>query len=524
MRRSNKILRVPADPALRDRLRREAAILLKERVLLPPASFDTLELMAVELIRKLEVSEEYTDFAIVLIGNESWRPTIAATPFHRRLLLLPQCLKSDGFCKGSFDELGLLCAGCKGCIISDVLSEVEDLGYTTLVAEGTTVAIGLVEEGSIDAVIGVSCMPVLQRSFDQVSKAAVPVIGLPLMYDGCSNTNVDNQWLLDELRTNVPNNQLEPLSASLIKTKVQEYFTDLNLHSFFHPASRVELLAKEMMSQGGHRMRPLMSVLSYLAYSEEKDEKITMNVAMIIECFHKASLVHDDIEDNSDQRYNNETLHKKHGVAMAINVGDYLIGKGYHLLTGLPLNNDIITQCLQVISLSHVRLTLGQGADIMLDPWNEAFKTDLAFEIFRLKTGEAVKVALLLGAIAGCAPESDLRVLEIFSESFGIAYQIRDDLSEFREKNEGERLIDFPFLVALFNENSAGRGTSNQHMQDDPATLEKFRESIDRLDIVSKAETILREYIDKCYLELDKLQNLRLRLSLYGVMGKIFPN
>ncbi len=503
-------------------MRKEAALLVNGQNLLPPASFDTLERHATELIRKLEISDDHTDFAIVLIGNETWRATVAATPFNRRLLLLPQCLKSNGFCQGTFDELGLLCAGCKGCVINDVLNEAELLGYTTLVAEGTTVAIGLVEEGSIDAVIGVSCMPVLQRSFEQVSRAAVPVIGLPLMYDGCTNTNVDYNWLLEEIKSNAPTNQAKPLSVSLIKNKVQEYFTEQNLNAFFPKSSRTESLAKEMMLQGGQRMRPLMTVLAYIAYSEVPDEKITMNVAMIIECFHKASLVHDDIEDESDRRYDKETLHKKLGIAMAINVGDYLIGKGYHLLSELPLNNDQISHCLRVISMSHIRLTQGQGADIMLDQLDRTFTTNQAFEIFKLKTGEAVNVALLLGAIAGRAPENELQILSDFSNSFGIAYQIRDDLSEFEEKKELEKISDFPFLAALFTENSASVKNQVQEFSEEPISMEKFREKITQLNLVIQAETILRGYIEKCYSALDGLKNLQLRLSLYGVLGKIF--
>ena len=55
-------------------------------------------------------------------------------------------------------------------------------------------------------------------------------------------------------------------------------------------------------------------------------------VAVAVECFHKASLIHDDIEDNDAQRYGETTLHEEHGVAVALNVGDLLIGEGYRLL------------------------------------------------------------------------------------------------------------------------------------------------------------------------------------------------
>ncbi len=522
MKRSNNILKVPSNPKVRELLRKEAAALVTGLKLLPPSSIELLEPLAINLLQKLEISDIYLNFTIVLIGNESWRTIISATPFNRRLLLLPQCLKNDGSCKGTMDELGLICAGCRGCILNDVLNEAESLGYTTLVAEGTTVAIGLVEEGSIDAVIGVSCMPVLQRSFDQVSKAAVPVIGLPLMYDGCTNTNLDYNWLLDEIRLFGENANYRPLSGSVIKSKVHEYFTDKYLQSFFPETGIVESLAKEMMSMGGQRMRPLLAVLAYLSYSGNEEDIILARLSMIIECFHKASLVHDDIEDNSDRRYDTVTMHKKHGVSMAINAGDYLIGKGYLLLSELPLNHNIISKCLGVISLSHVKLTQGQGADIMLDPLDESFTTDQATEIFKFKTGEAIKVALLLGAIAGEAPESELLILGRFSDSFGIAYQIRDDLNEFEEKNENEKINDFPFLMALLNEYSTSANRTNLLWEEKNSSIELFRKNIEMLDLVTKAATILQSYINNCYSALDELQNMKLRLSLYGILGKIF--
>lgn len=497
-------------------------MLVSGQNILPPASIEVLEPLALNLIRTLDISEEYLNFALILIGNETWRITVSATPFHRRLLLLPQCLKNEDTCKGSMDELGLLCAGCKGCVLDDILGEAEELGYTTLVAEGTAVAIGLVEEGSIDAVIGVSCMPVLQRSFDKVSKAAVPVIGLPLMYDGCSNTNLDYKWLQDEIRKFRANTMAEPLSVSLLKSKVRDYFSEKSLREFFPESGVVETLAKEMMAVGGQRMRPLFSVLGYLAYSGREDDAILARLSMIIECFHKASLVHDDIEDNSDHRYNVETLHKRHGISMAINAGDYLTGKGYLLLSGLPLDHSVIAKCLGVVSSSHVRLTLGQGEDIMLDPHNKLFTTEQAIDIFRNKTSEAVKVALLLGAISGEAPEGEIQILSAFADSFGIAYQIRDDLNEYEEASEGEKILDFPFLIALLNENSSQSSDNQTTKEEERLSVKAFRDKIELLGLVPKAQAMLHFYIQECYHALDELRSLKLRLSLYGVMGKIF--
>ncbi len=520
MARAKRILKVPQESFLRNTLRKEARLLVQREKLLPPARFETMERLAIQLIRKLKFSEEYIDFTIVLIGNEAWRETIKATPINRRLLLLPQCLKNNATCQGVFDELGLNCAGCKGCLIDDILIDAEKRGYATLVAEGTTVALGLVEEGAIDAVIGVSCMPVLQRSFKPVSNAAVPVIGLPLMYDGCDNTKIDNKWLLDEIKLFEENTAIQPLSVSLLKLKVQEYFSEEKAQRFFPEDGETEQLAKDYLLIGGQRMRPLMSVLSYLAYSNNGSDEILSSLAMTIECFHKASLIHDDIQDNADLRYRKATAHKAHGIPLAINLGDYLIGRGYQILSDLPIEDRLIAKALKKIALSHVKLTQGQGADILLEVQKNELNTEKAFRIFQLKTGEALKVALLLGAISGGADESEVEILEQFSDFFGIAYQIRDDLNEFEEHNLDEKVNDFPFLIALLNEHFSTQ--ENKISANVLANSKEFRKQITDMQLVLKAEEVLSEYVERCYSELDKLQNAKLRLSLYGVIGKLF--
>ncbi len=515
MDKSKRILKVPEDDALRNLLRKESRLFVEEINLLPPAPFAQMEELAVDLLKKLKVSEEYIDFTIILLGNESWRKTVESIPYQRRLLLLPQCLKDNSACKGVFDELGLICAACKACPVDDILLEAEKLGYTTLVAEGTTVAIGLVEEGSIDAVIGVSCMPVLQRSFGPVSKSAVPVIGLPLMYDGCENTKIDLPWLFDEVRAYEFNKNLQPISISALKWQIEDFYENGALDKYFNTNDHTENLAKEYIQIGGQRMRPVLAALSYKAYSSETNEDVLHQLSLIIECFHKASLVHDDIEDESDLRYNKPTAHKKYGIAQAINIGDFLVGKGYRVLAELPVKAEIMAKGFQKVSESHLKLTQGQGADILFNQGRNRVSRKEILQIFRDKTGEAIKVALLLGAILGEAEDSDLHILTDFSDLFGIAYQIRDDLNEFRAEEQDEKISDFPFLIALLYENGE---------DGDFVEVSGFRKRVYELDLVSKADEILNNYIQHCYNELDKLDNAKLRLSLYAVLGKIFKD
>lgn len=511
MNKSNRILKVPEQSFVRNTLRIETRLLVEKENLLPPASFEVMEELAIGLLKKLAISEDYTNFTIVLLGNESWRKTVEATPFNRRLLLLPQCLKNNTSCKGQFDELGLNCAACKACPIDDILLKAEKLGYATLVAEGTTVAVGLVEEGAIDAVIGVSCMPVLQRSFEPVSNAAVPVIGLPLMYDGCENTKIDQKWLLEELTIHNLDLLHEPISTSGLKGNIKAFFANGSLDHYF-AEDRTDVLAKEFVQVGGERMRPLLAALAYKAYANDVQDDILFRLSLIIECFHKASLIHDDIEDDADFRYDKETAHKKYGIPQAINAGDFLIGKGYRLLTELGVSGEVLAKGLKQVSDSHLKLTQGQGNDILFNSGEQVFNVEQTLEVFKNKTGEAIKVALLLGAIVGEAKDQELKTLADFSDLMGIAYQIRDDLNEFNEKSEAEKIADYPFLLALVSE----KGISS--FQD----VVEFRRVIQENKLDQKAGDILGDFVKQCYAKLDELHNAKLRLSLYGVLGRIF--
>ena len=165
MKKLNNILKVPGEASIRKLLKDEAEKLVVGSSLQPLSSFETINGYSVDLVHKLNIPEDYINFTNVVIGNETWRQTIKSIPYNRRLLLLPQCLRNTIKCQAKVDSFGLICAGCKSCSIDELLNVAEELGYTTLVAEGTTSALKLVEEGSVDAVIGVSCMSVLERAF-----------------------------------------------------------------------------------------------------------------------------------------------------------------------------------------------------------------------------------------------------------------------------------------------------------------------------------------------------------------------
>ncbi len=523
MKVKENILQVPEKALVRNRLRKAARELVAERGILPPASFEFIQQMADEIIALTGTDAVFHEFAMVVSGNEIWRSVVAATPYNRRLLLLPQCLKNNSACHAEIDELGLICAGCQSCQIDSILQKAETLGYASLVAEGTTVAISLVQGGTVDAVIGVTCMSVLQKSFETVARAAVPVMGIPLLFEGCAETDVDNRWLDDELTNFKENKDLQPISVSGLKEKVNGFFTEESLTQLLGPVNDLTTeLTIESMLTGGQRIRPLLTALAYSAYSAEVSEDLLLQLSVVVECFHKASLIHDDIEDNDDFRYNTETIHKQHGIPVAINTGDFLLGKGYELLGKLSLQPNIMAACYQLVAQGHVALSVGQGADLLASSKNTVLPLDDQLKIFEQKTGSAILVALLLGATAAGASGNDLQILKKFSAYFGMAYQIKDDLDEYRESNEHTQVADYPLMLSMLSENASDLAVEDIQIAYARNDKQQVAEWMEAHQIVKAAEELLSEHTAKAYDELDKLQNLKMKLSLCTVLGKIF--
>ncbi|RYD39583.1 MAG: DUF116 domain-containing protein, partial [Verrucomicrobiaceae bacterium] len=149
----------------------------------PPLPADELKVHADRVVEQLGCEPIYRDYIGVLLNNEMWRESLASVPYERRLLLLPKCLRVENKCPAPFDEFGLLCKQCGLCSIQDLQAEAERLGYAVLVAEGSAIVMSLIQTGKIEAIVGVSCISVLERAFPYMEAAAIPGVAIPLLQD-----------------------------------------------------------------------------------------------------------------------------------------------------------------------------------------------------------------------------------------------------------------------------------------------------------------------------------------------------
>ena len=484
---------IPATAELRLRLDQAAQAYITQQRLIPPAPLDALKQHAAALLGQEKLDEMFLPYAVVILNNALWRPTVLKTPYRKRLLLLPQCLKSARHCTAECDTFGLLCRHCGRCVIDPLTRKAEQLGYTVLIAEGSPVVMALIQSGQVEAVVGVSCLPVLEKVFPYMEAGAVPGVAIPLLYDGCKDTAFDTDVLEAILEDCVAVEQTVGLER--LRHQVRDWFCPDALREFFDADSDPTVaIAAQWLARGGKHYRPLLTAAMADACAESDAEHPPQTVrqaAVAVECFHKASLIHDDIEDDDVERYGRETLHRQYGTPIALNVGDLLIGEGYRLLVELDVSAEQKNDLLNIAAQGHRALCLGQGKELEQRRGNQTPSVPEILSIFAGKTAPAFGVALKVGAVLGGGGPALQETLDRYSQALGIAYQIRDDLLDWQSAQHRNGLS----IVAVLGSQQAAHDLLADYRRRAIACLGELQSS--------RVKTLLRRVITKIF---DKVQ------------------
>jgi len=285
-----------------------------------------------------------------------------------------------------------------------------------------------------------------------------------------------------------------------------------------------EKIAFESLLSGGQRLRPFLAVLAYEAFVAEPDPAILNMLALSVECFHKASLIHDDIEDNDDVRYGKETIHARYGVPVAINTGDYLIGEGYRLIAESTLSPVLVREGIKIVSRGHKSLTIGQGAELISIRSKEILSLKDMLELFENKTSAAFKVSLLLGAVVGGASGEMLEILNRFSNLIGVGYQIKDDLSDYHGNKGDIAVRKFSILLSVLEEQLPKSEKDSLLVAYKLDDYDAIYELIDRYRIQNITRELLINTINEAKRCLENISNIGLKLALHEILGKIFKD
>lgn len=565
-RDTSKLKQVPQTKVEREELRarcREVASKLdKDR----PVTKDELEAIARRTLDEAGLSEGFVGWTMVTIASAFWDSQIATVPYERRLLLLPHCLKHAEGCPADYDDYGLDCRKCGACSIADFRAAAEELGYKVLVAEGSPIVLKIIVSGHVDAIVGVACLNVLEKAIDKILLAGIPCMAIPLLSSDCRNTSVDEDWVMEmvKLRHEEPQARtksyvhlmraagamFEPAELDRLVPRLRggPRLTEVNGQGVagLDPVAGTEAIAYDFLAKGGKHSRPFITLAVYdaltggrgcLADGAEYLATLPDHVrraALSIETFHKASLVHDDIEDDDPYRYGDQTLHRKHGTATAINVGDYLIGLGYRLISrdAKALGPETAADILDRLADAHMKLCEGQGAELL---WRDSLKKQLApldaLKIYALKTSPAFEAALYSGLrLAGPV---DAAWVGQFARHVGVAFQILNDLGDWRGDDHnklraaGDIVGGRPTVLwalaleALDEKNRADLLELTSRETLSPSDVARIREWYTQAGVFEKAEKLVDKYQERAEAIADEVQPEELRRLMYYLIDTI---
>ena len=221
-------------------------------------------------------------------------------------------------------------------------------------------------------------------------------------------------------------------------------------------SSKVSLLNKithYVVNRKGKQMRPMFVFLIAKMTGNGEVLERTYRGASVIELIHTATLVHDDVVDDSNRRRGFFSINALWKNKIAVLVGDYLLSKG--LL--LSIDNDDF-DLLKIISVAVREMSEGELLQI-----EKARKLDITedvyFEIIRQKTATLIAACCAMGAQSVDAPAEEVEKMRLFGEKIGIAFQIKDDLFDYGTAKIGkptgidikEQKMTLPLIYALNN-------------------------------------------------------------------------
>lgn len=178
-----------------------------------------------------------------------------------------------------------------------------------------------------------------------------------------------------------------------------------------------------IMSLGGKRIRPLLSLLAYSLYKDNYKKILTP--ASAIEVFHNFTLMHDDIMDQAPIRRGKQTVHEKWNANTAILSGDVMLVKAYDML--LDVEPTLLPAILRGFNKTAAEVCEGQQQDMNFQDLDDVTEADY-IDMIRQKTAVLLGFALQAGALLAGASDHDADCLYNFGVNIGIGFQLKDDL------------------------------------------------------------------------------------------------
>ena len=205
-------------------------------------------------------------------------------------------------------------------------------------------------------------------------------------------------------------------------------FVELFKQSLSQGDGMLESVLSHIRQRGGKRMRPMLILLTAKNYGEVSS--VTQNAALGLELLHTASLVHDDVVDESDQRRGQPSVNAEYNNKVAVLVGDYILSTAL-LRVALSDNHEIVQE------LAELGRTLAAGEILQLSNIsNQEISEDVYYQVIDKKTAVLFEACCKLGAISVGAPRDVIEKAAKFGHNIGMIFQIRDDIFDYYDSAE----------------------------------------------------------------------------------------
>lgn len=214
----------------------------------------------------------------------------------------------------------------------------------------------------------------------------------------------------------------EPISAEL------EDFISLFNQSLSHDEGLLSQVLVHIRQRGGKRMRPMLILL--MAKNFGRVSSVTQHAAVGLELLHTASLVHDDVVDESSERRGQASVNALYDNKVSVLVGDFILSTA--LLYVSKTHSEVIVRYL-----SELGRTLSDGEILQLtNIQNEAITETAYYEIIKRKTAALFEACAAIGAESAGASHDDVEEARKFGQNLGIIFQIRDDIFDYYDSKE----------------------------------------------------------------------------------------
>lgn len=288
--------------------------------------------------------------------------------------------------------------------------------------------------------------------------------------------------------------------------------------AFSHQNDLLGQMLEYVRGKHGKMMRPMLVILSAKEFGPVNDN--VLHSAVTLELLHTASLSHDDVIDESNERRGAASVNALFGNKASILTGDYLLSRSLHeaALTGNVEIVDVVAK---------LGGTLAEGEIRQLHNLQQATASEESyFEIIRHKTAALFEACGRLGALAAEAPAEKVEICAKLGELIGICFQIRDDIFDYYDNSiigkptgsdmrEGK--LTLPVIFALKNNSNAEIDALAKKVLEckaDEESINRLVEFTKTAGGIAYANSVMDKYAEKAYKLLEKFSNEDVRKAL----------